>query len=129
MTLNINEWNKTLKVENVNHSPFENIFVEILNVYALMKKIFFFITIFFWPSSCANPSCAVLEWKRLNETSNFCVNLLGKTKKKYFENINVKGGNGNKGLWKTLKTIFTNKDSQTNADWKEQRYRRIIYAC
>ena len=42
MTLNINEWNKILKVENVNHSPFENVFLEILNVYALKKKKFFF---------------------------------------------------------------------------------------
>ena len=45
---------------------------------------------------------------------NFCVKLLRKTKKKYFENINVKDINDNKKFWKTIKPFFSNKGLNTN---------------
>ena len=40
---------------------------------------------------------------------NFSVNLLRKTKKEYFENINVKDINDNKKFWKTIKPFFSIK--------------------
>ena len=45
---------------------------------------------------------------------NFSVNLLRKTKKEYFENINVKDINDNKKFWKTIKPFFSNKGLNTN---------------
>ena len=43
--------------------------------------------------------------------SNFCVNLLRKTKKEYFENINDKEINDNKKL---IRPLFSNKGLNTN---------------
>ena len=45
---------------------------------------------------------------------NFCVNLLRKTEKEYFENVHVKDINDNKKLWKTIKPFFSNKGLKTN---------------
>ena len=45
---------------------------------------------------------------------NFCVKLLRKTKKKYFENINVKDINDNKKFWKIRKPFFSNKGLSTD---------------
>ena len=40
---------------------------------------------------------------------NFCVKLLRKTKKGFYNNLNVKYINKNKLFWKTVKPSFTNK--------------------
>ena len=40
---------------------------------------------------------------------SFCVNLLRKTKKEYFRNINVNDINDNKKFWKTIKPFFSKK--------------------
>ena len=48
-------------------------------------------------------------WDTYKNQRNFCVNFLGKTKKEYFENINVKDVNNNKKFWKTIKPFFSNK--------------------
>ena len=42
------------------------------------------------------------------------MNLLRKTEKEYFENVNVKDINDNKKLWKTIKPFFSNKGLNTN---------------
>ena len=45
---------------------------------------------------------------------NFCVNLFRETKKKSFENINIKDINNNKNFWKTIKPFFNHKRLNTN---------------
>ena len=42
------------------------------------------------------------------------MNLLRKTKKEYFEDINAKDINDNKKFWKTIKPFFSNKGLNTN---------------
>ena len=45
---------------------------------------------------------------------NFCLNLLRKTKKDYFQGLNVKGLSGNKNFGKTIKYYFSNKSLNSN---------------
>ena len=45
---------------------------------------------------------------------NFCINLLGKTKKDYFENININDVNDNKKFCKTIKPFFSDKGLNIN---------------
>ena len=40
---------------------------------------------------------------------NYCVNLLRRTKKKYFANINISSITDNKKFWKTVKPLFSDK--------------------
>ena len=42
---------------------------------------------------------------------NYCVNLLCRTKKKYFANINISSITDNKKLWKTVKPLLSDKIS------------------
>ena len=42
---------------------------------------------------------------------NYCVNLLRRTKKKYFANINISSITDNKKFWKTAKPLFSDKIS------------------
>ena len=42
---------------------------------------------------------------------NYCVNLLRRTKKKYFAIINISSITDNKKLWKTVKPLFWDKTS------------------
>ena len=53
-------------------------------------------------------------WDSYKKQRNFCVNLLRKTKRKYFENIDVKDINNNKKFWNKIKPFFSNKASNTN---------------
>ena len=53
-------------------------------------------------------------WDSYKKQHKFCVNLLRKTKKEYFENINVKDTNNNKKFWKKIKPFFSNKGLNTN---------------
>ena len=48
-------------------------------------------------------------WDSYKKQRNFCVDLLRRTKKLYFENINVKYINDNKKFWKTIKPFFSNE--------------------
>ena len=43
---------------------------------------------------------------------NYCVNLLRRTKKKYFVNINISSITDNKKFWKTVKSLFSDKISR-----------------
>ena len=45
---------------------------------------------------------------------NYCVNLLGKSKKQYFSNISVSDVTDNKSFWKSVKPYFSNKGSNSN---------------
>ena len=44
---------------------------------------------------------------------NYCVNLLRRTKKNYFANINISSVTDNKKFWKTVKSLFSDKISRT----------------
>ena len=61
-----------------------------------------------------NKSRTPKTWDSYKKQRNFCVNLLRKTKKEYFENINIKDINDNKKFWKTVKPLFSNKGLNTN---------------
>ena len=54
------------------------------------------------------------NWQNYNNQGNFCVKLLGQTKEKCFNDINVKSISENKKLWKTIKPFFPNKGLNTN---------------
>ena len=45
---------------------------------------------------------------------NFCVDLLRKTKTRYFKNLNFKELPNNGKFWKTIKTYFGNKGLNSN---------------
>ena len=61
-----------------------------------------------------NKNCTPKSWNIYKKQRNFCVNLLRKTKKQYFENINIKDINDNKKFRKTTKPFFRNKVLNTS---------------
>ena len=61
-----------------------------------------------------NKSRTPKTWDSYKKQRNFCVNLLRKTKKGYFENINVKDINDNKKFWKKINPFFSSKSLITN---------------
>ena len=61
-----------------------------------------------------NKSHTPKTWDSYKKQRNICVNLLRKTKKEYFENINVKEINDNKKFRKTIKLFFSNKGLNSN---------------
>ena len=58
--------------------------------------------------------CAPKTWDSYKKQHNFCVNLSRKTKKEYFERINVNDINDVKKFRKTIKSFFSNKGLNTN---------------
>ena len=46
-----------------------------------------------------------------NKQRNYCVNLLRRTKKKYFSSISISSLTVNKKFWKTVKPLFSDKIS------------------
>ena len=49
------------------------------------------------------------NWGIYKKQRNFCVNLLRKTKKDYFNDLNIKNITDNKAFWKTIKPYFPSK--------------------
>ena len=49
------------------------------------------------------------NWNSYKKQRNFCVNLLRKTKKDYFNDLNIKNITDNKAFGKTIKPYFSNK--------------------
>ena len=49
------------------------------------------------------------------DSRNFCVNLLRKTKKDYFNDLNIKNITDNKAFWKIIKPYFSNKGLNPNS--------------
>ena len=49
------------------------------------------------------------NWDSYKKQRNFCVNLLRKTRKEYFNDLNIKNITDNKAFWKTIKPYFLNK--------------------
>ena len=54
------------------------------------------------------------NWNNYKKQCNFCVDLLKKTKRSYFEQINIKDISDNKKFWKTIKPFFINKGLNSN---------------
>ena len=49
------------------------------------------------------------NWDSYKKQRNFCVNLLRKTKKDYFNDLNIKNITDNNAFWRTIKPYFSNK--------------------
>ena len=124
-----NEFNELLKSKkDINNSLFENIFLQVLNVHTPVKtKIQRFNNNPFMTKQLrkAIMHCSRLKnafsknrthktWDSYKKQRNFCVNLLTKTKKEYFENISVKDINDNKKFWKTITPFFGKKGLNAN---------------
>ena len=57
------------------------------------------------------------NWVNYKKQRNFSVNLLRKTKKDYFQNLNTRDLSNNRKFWKTIKPYFTNKGLNSNINF------------
>ena len=53
------------------------------------------------------------NWCNFKFQRSYCVNLLRKTKKKYYESLSLKNVIDNQTFWKTVKSYFSNKRSNS----------------
>ena len=53
------------------------------------------------------------NWCKYKTQRNYCVNLLRKSKKQYFRDINVRDVSDSKSSWKSLTPYFSNKGSNS----------------
>ena len=51
-----------------------------------------------------------INWCNHKRQSNHCLSILRKTKKEYFNNLNIKQVSDNKIFWKSVKPFFNDKD-------------------
>ena len=49
-----------------------------------------------------------------NKQRNYCVSLLRKTKRSYYENLNERNVTDTKNVWKTVKPYLSNKNISNN---------------
>ena len=54
------------------------------------------------------------NWSLYKKTKKYCLSLLRKTKKVYFEKLNIKEIGDNKTLWKTFRSYFSDKDNKSS---------------
>ena len=54
------------------------------------------------------------NWSEYKRRRNLCSNLLKQSKKRHFNNLNVKDVTENKRFWKNIKPFFTEKTKTTN---------------
>ena len=108
---------------NTNYELFENIFMKLLNKHAPMKTKY--VRANNAPFMTKTLSKAIMTRSRLrnkflknpsvtnkinyNKHRNFCVNLLRREKKNYFDNIDLNLITDNKQFWKTIKPLFSDK--------------------
>ena len=120
---------KNLKSNNtVNFSDFQNTFTTVLHKHApIKKKILRFNNNPFMSKalrkaimhrsklkSIYNKKRTDVNWANYKKQRNFCVTLLRRTKKEYFQNLNVKDLSDNKKFWKIIKPYFSNKGLNSN---------------
>ena len=55
------------------------------------------------------------NWNNYKSQSNFCTNLLRKTKRDYFRNLNIRELNDNKKFWKRIKPFLSDKGLANNS--------------
>ena len=61
-----------------------------------------------------NEKRTVLSWENYKRQRNYCVNLLRRSKKSYFGNLNVKNLTDNRKFWKSIKPYFSKKGVNSN---------------
>ena len=54
------------------------------------------------------------NWSLYKKQRNYCLSLLRKTKKAYFEKLNIKEIGDNKTFWKTVRPYFSDKDNKSS---------------
>ena len=54
------------------------------------------------------------NWSLYKKQRNYCLSLLRKTEKSYFEKLNIKEIGDNKTFWKTVRPYFGDKDNQSS---------------
>ena len=54
------------------------------------------------------------NWSLYKKQRNYCLSLLRKTKKAYFEKLNIKEIGNNKTFWKTVRPYFSDKDNKSS---------------
>ena len=112
-----------LDKHDITYEQFEYTFMEVLNTHAPMKLKY--VRANNAPFMNKNLSKAIMKRSRLrnkflsnpndnnkriyNKHRNYCVNLLRKEKKKYYNNIDLKLLTDNKLFWKTIKPLFSEK--------------------
>ena len=115
---------------NMNYDEFKDIFMQILNKYAPMKKKcirgnnapFMNKTLckaFMHRSKLKNKfnKIPTEDNKRLYEKQrNFCVSLLKKEKRNYYNNLDLKNFDDNKTFWQRIKPLFSDKMKDTAND-------------
>ena len=118
-----NKLDSFMLTNNINYELFESTLMEILNKHAPMKLKY--VRANNAPFMNKTLSKAIMNRSRLrnkflknpndiNKTiyskhRNYCVNLLRKEKRKYYNNINLKLLTDNKQFWKTIKPFFSDK--------------------
>ena len=110
-------------IKTVDYSQFHEIFLETLDAIAPVKKkiLRFNHNPFMSKALCKsimvrsklknkyNKNRTEENWDSYKKQRNFCLNLLRKTKKDYFSDLDIKNITDNKAFWKTIKPYFSNK--------------------
>ena len=110
-------------IKTVDYSQFHEIFLKTLDAIApIKKKILHFNHNPFMSKALRkaimvrsklknkyNKNRTEENWDSYKKQRNFCVNLLRKTNKDYFNDLKIKNITDNKAFWKTIKPYFSNK--------------------
>ena len=116
------------KVNDNSYKSFERIFLNALNIYDPLKtKMWRFNNSAFMAKKLRkeimkrsklknnfNKNRNHENWCKFKTQRNYCGNLLRKSKKQYFSNINISDVTDNKSFWKYVKSYFSNKGSNSN---------------
>ena len=110
---------------DINYNSFETIFTKLLNEHAPIKEKY--VRANNAPFMTKSLTKAIMNRSRLknkfiknpdsnnrsiyNKHRNFCVNLLRKEKKKYYNNLDLKLITDNTKFWKTIKPLFSDKNN------------------
>ena len=122
------EYNLLCLSEYPRYEEFESIFIEVLNKHAPLKEKF--VRANNSPFMNKALTKAIMERSKLknifnrnpndiNETNykkqrNYCVNLLRRVKKEYYNNLNPKNITDNKTFWNSVKPFFSDKNKSVN---------------
>ena len=121
--------NKNLKSnKTINFSDFQNTFITTLHKHSPIKKKFLGFNRNPFMSKALRKAImyrsklksnyykkrADVNWANYKKRRNFCVMLLRRTKKDYFQNLNVKDFSDNKKFWKIIKPHLSNKGLNSN---------------
>ena len=132
-TFDVNNFKNTLKLEleKVKNEPdgeFEAVFLKELNKHATLKKKFSrhsnnpFMTKDLRKQLMVRPKLRNIfnrnrnyeNWCKYKCQRNLCLNLLGKTKKRFYKNLDEKQVSDNKVFWKNAKPFFSDKDVKSS---------------